>query len=60
MALGLFYGSSLLMQDWKTSDHPQYEKAKELGNAGYVTGGILAIDCESKEKAEELYGSAAE
>ncbi len=35
-------------------DHPQYEKAKELGNDGYGTGGILTIDCESSKKAEEL------
>jgi methionine-gamma-lyase len=35
-------------------DHPQYEKAKKLANEGYGLGGILALDCGTKEKAEEL------
>ncbi|WDP91056.1 MAG: aminotransferase class I/II-fold pyridoxal phosphate-dependent enzyme [Desulfobacter sp.] len=35
-------------------DHPQYEKANELANEGYGLGGILALDCGTKEKAEEL------
>lgn len=35
-------------------DHPQYELAKDLGNDGYGLGGILTIDCETREKAEEL------
>ena len=35
-------------------DHPQHQLAKQLGNAGYGFGGILAIDCGSSEKAEAL------
>ncbi len=35
-------------------DHPQYEKANSLGNEGYGLGGILALDCGTREKAEEL------
>jgi len=35
-------------------DHPQYQLAKQQGNKGYGLGGILAIDCGNREKAEEL------
>ena len=35
-------------------DHPQHEKGKDLGNDGYGLGGILALDCGTREKAEEL------
>ena len=35
-------------------DHPQYELAGKLGNEKYGLGGIMAIDCGSREKAEEL------
>jgi methionine-gamma-lyase len=35
-------------------DHPQHELASQLGNAGYGLGGILAIDCGSRERAEAL------
>ncbi len=35
-------------------DHPQYQLAEELRNDGYGFGGILAIDCGSREKAELL------
>ncbi len=35
-------------------DHPQYPLAEELRNDGYGFGGILAIDCGSREKAELL------
>ncbi|WP_022667695.1 aminotransferase class I/II-fold pyridoxal phosphate-dependent enzyme [Desulfospira joergensenii] len=35
-------------------DHPQFELSTNLGNEGYGLGGILALDCGSREKAEEL------
>jgi len=35
-------------------DHPQHELAGQSGNAGYGLGGILAIDCGSRERAEVL------
>lgn len=35
-------------------EHPQHEKSKDLGNDEYGLGGILTIDCETREKAEEL------
>jgi methionine-gamma-lyase len=35
-------------------DHPQHEKAVELGNDSYGLGGIIAIDCGSREQAEAL------
>ena len=36
------------------TDHPQHEVAQRLGNAYFGYGGILAIDCGSREKAESL------
>ena len=36
------------------ADHPQHSVAKRLKNVGYGFGGILAIDCGSREKAELL------
>jgi len=36
------------------ADHPQHELAKHLRNDGYGFGGIMAIDCGSREKAEDL------
>jgi len=35
-------------------DHPQHRLACQSGNDGYGLGGILAIDCGSREKAEAL------
>jgi len=35
-------------------DHPQHRLVHQLGNDGYGFGGILAIDCGSREKAEAL------
>ena len=35
-------------------DHPQHELASQLSNTGYGLGGILAIDCGSRERAEAL------
>jgi methionine-gamma-lyase len=35
-------------------DHPQFQKAQELSNEGYGLGGILALDCGSREKAEAM------
>jgi len=35
-------------------DHPQHQLAKQLGNNGYGFGGIMAIDCGSREKAEDM------
>ncbi len=35
-------------------DHPQHDLAEHLGNRGYGLGGILAIDCGSRERAEAL------
>jgi len=35
-------------------EHPQHQLADELRNDGYGYGGILAIDCGSREKAEIL------
>ncbi len=35
-------------------EHPQNKLAGELGNDGYGLGGILALDCDTREKAEEL------
>ncbi len=35
-------------------DHPGYELAHRLGNDGYGFGGVLAIDCGSREKAEAM------
>ncbi|MEA3231674.1 MAG: aminotransferase class I/II-fold pyridoxal phosphate-dependent enzyme [Thermodesulfobacteriota bacterium] len=34
--------------------HPQHQLARRLGNDGYGFGGILAIDCGNREKAESL------
>lgn len=34
--------------------HPQHELAGKLGNDGYGFGGILALDCGTRKKAEEL------
>ena len=36
------------------SNHPQNHLAKRLGNDGFGLGGILAIDCGNREKAEAL------
>ncbi|MBL0713584.1 MAG: aminotransferase class I/II-fold pyridoxal phosphate-dependent enzyme [Desulfosarcina sp.] len=35
-------------------DHPQHELAAHLGNDGYGFGGIMAIDCGHREKAEAM------
>ncbi|MCD6581405.1 MAG: aminotransferase class I/II-fold pyridoxal phosphate-dependent enzyme [Desulfuromusa sp.] len=35
-------------------EHPEHQLAAELGNDSYGFGGILAIDCGTREKAEEL------
>ena len=35
-------------------NHPEHQLAEELGNDSYGFGGILAIDCGTREKAEEL------
>ena len=35
-------------------DHLQYEKAKAMANDEYGFGGIMALDCGTKEKAEAL------
>ncbi len=35
-------------------DHPQHELSKQLVNDGFGFGGIFAIDCGSREKAEAL------
>ncbi len=35
-------------------DHPQHQLVNRLGNDGYGSGGILAIDCGSRKKAEAL------
>jgi len=35
-------------------EHPQYQLADDLRNDGYGCGGILAIDCGSRKKAELL------
>ncbi len=35
-------------------DHPQHQIAEQLSNQGYGLGGILALDCGSREKAESL------
>ncbi|NOQ42045.1 MAG: aminotransferase class I/II-fold pyridoxal phosphate-dependent enzyme [Desulfuromusa sp.] len=35
-------------------EHPEHQLAEELGNNSYGFGGILAIDCGTREKAEEL------
>ncbi len=34
--------------------HPQHELIKSMVNPGYGYGGILTIDCDTREKAEEL------
>lgn len=34
--------------------HPQYNLARRLSNEGYGLGGILAIDCADRNKAEDL------
>ena len=36
------------------SDHPQNELANRISNESYGLGGILAIDCGSREEAEKL------
>ncbi|MBW1636977.1 MAG: aminotransferase class I/II-fold pyridoxal phosphate-dependent enzyme [Deltaproteobacteria bacterium] len=36
------------------ADHPQHQLANSLRNNSYGFGGILAIDCGSREKAEQL------
>lgn len=38
-------------------EHPEHQLAEELGNDSYGFGGILAIDCGTREKAEELMES---
>lgn len=35
-------------------EHPQYELARELGNDGFGLGGILTVDCQTRERAEKL------
>jgi methionine-gamma-lyase len=35
-------------------DHPQHELSKQLANDGFGFGGIIAIDCGNREKAEAL------
>jgi len=35
-------------------DHPGHEVARRSNNDGYGLGGILAVDCGSREKAEAL------
>jgi methionine-gamma-lyase len=35
-------------------DHPQHRLATRIGNEGYGFGGILTIDCGSREKAEAM------
>jgi methionine-gamma-lyase len=35
-------------------EHPQHPLVKEMGNEEYGAGGILAIDCGSRKKAEKL------
>ena len=35
-------------------DHPGHDLAMRMGNDGYGLGGILAMDCGSREKAEAL------
>ncbi len=35
-------------------DHPQHQLAEKLGNDSYGFGGILTIDCGTKQKAEAL------
>ena len=35
-------------------EHPQYELSKQLVNDGFGFGGIFAIDCGSRERAEAL------
>ncbi|MGD2125353.1 MAG: aminotransferase class I/II-fold pyridoxal phosphate-dependent enzyme [Desulfobacteraceae bacterium] len=34
--------------------HPQHERMKSMLNEGYGYGGMLTIDCKTREKAEEL------
>ncbi len=36
--------------------HPQHELFTRLANPGYGYGGMLTIDCKTKEKAEEFMG----
>lgn len=36
------------------SDHPQHELAETMGNDTYGFGGILAVDCGTREKAETM------
>jgi methionine-gamma-lyase len=35
-------------------DHPQHSLAKQMGNEGYGLGGIFAMDCGDRDKAEEM------
>lgn len=35
-------------------DHPQYHLAEQTGNSRYGSGGILALDCGTQQKAETL------
>lgn len=35
-------------------EHPQHELAKEMINEGYGLGGIIAVDCGTREQAENL------
>lgn len=35
-------------------NHPQYQLAEQMGNPGYGLGGILTLDCGTREKAEAL------
>jgi methionine-gamma-lyase len=37
-------------------DHPDYELFISIANPGYGHGGMLAIDCGSTERANELMG----
>lgn len=38
------------------TSHPQHELFKEMANEGYGFGGMLAIDCETSERANSLLG----
>lgn len=38
------------------ASHPQHERFKEIANEGYGYGGMLAIDCDTRERANRLLG----
>lgn len=38
------------------ASYPQHERFKEMANEGYGFGGILAIDCDTRERANLLLG----